>query len=133
MAPVPVFIMEEEKHFLNKEQLAELRQAFRECDKNNDNFITTGELGWTMRVMGFNPTEAELQQLVNKESGTLYLLYLILCIHLQNHSTTPTALGKSSLLREGGKVGIMSEGRAHSECARSTFIHFIFLTFLLPL
>ena len=64
----PVSIMEEEKHFLNKEQLAELRQAFIECDKNNDNFITTGELGWTMRVMGFNPTEAELQQLVNKES-----------------------------------------------------------------
>ena len=90
--------MEEEKHFLNKEQLAELRQAkwithnnkkssnqstvnrristnesvplwrqaFIECDKNNDNFITTGELGWTMRVIGFNPTEAELQQLVNK-------------------------------------------------------------------
>ena len=63
--------MEEEKHLLNKEQLAELRQAFIECDKNNDNFITTGELGWTMRVMGFNPTEVELQQLVNKESATL--------------------------------------------------------------
>ena len=66
----PVSIMEEEKHFLHKEQLAELRQAFIECDKNNDNFITTGELGWTMRVMGFNPTEVELQQLVNKESAT---------------------------------------------------------------
>ena len=62
--------MEDEKHFLQKEQLAELRQAFIECDKNNDNFITTGELGWTMRVMGFNPTEVELQQLVNKESAT---------------------------------------------------------------
>ena len=67
-----VSIMEEEQHFLNKEQLAELRQAFIECDKNNDNFITTGELGWTMRVMGFNPTEAELQQLVNKESFQTY-------------------------------------------------------------
>ena len=63
--------MEEEKHLLNKEQLAELRQAFIECDKNNDNFITTGELGWTMRVMGFNPTEVELQQLLNKESVTM--------------------------------------------------------------
>ena len=80
--PVPVFIMEEEKHFLNKEQLAELRQAFIECDKNNDNFITTGELGWTMRVMGFNPTEAELQQLVNKESGlgSFLIIFSILYI-----------------------------------------------------
>ena len=69
--PSAVSIMEEEKHLLNAEQLAELRQAFIECDKNNDNFITTGELGWTMRVMGFNPTEVELQQLVNKESLTL--------------------------------------------------------------
>ena len=68
---MPVSIMEEEKHLLNKEQLAELRQAFIECDKNNDNFITTGELGWTMRVMGFNPTEVELQQLLNKESLTM--------------------------------------------------------------
>ena len=53
---------------MNKEQLAELRQAFNECDKNSDNFITTRELGWAMRVMGFNPTETELQQLVNKDS-----------------------------------------------------------------
>ena len=118
--PVPVFIMEEEKHFLNKEQLAELRQAFRECDRNNDNFITTGELGWTMRVMGFNPTEAELQQLVNKESGTLTVFMVVAGLvsisHLMyksnNLSTTQTALGKSSLLREGGKVGNISEGRA---------------------
>ena len=81
-SPVPVSIMEEEQHFLNQEQLAELRQAFIECDKNNDNFITTGELGWTMRVMGFNPTEAELQQLVNKESslGSFLIIFSILYI-----------------------------------------------------
>ena len=29
----------------------------RECDGNNDNYISTRELGWAMRVMGFNPTE----------------------------------------------------------------------------
>jgi len=59
--------MEDEKsNILNAEQLAELRQAFKECDGNNDNFISTRELGWAMRVMGFNPTESELQLLVNK-------------------------------------------------------------------
>ena len=60
--------MGDERYLLNKEQLAELRQAFNECDRNSDNFITTKELGWAMRVMGHNPTEAELLQLVNKES-----------------------------------------------------------------
>ena len=61
---------------LNAEQLAELRQAFNECDGNGDNFISTKELGWAMRVMGFDPTELELQQLVNrvKQSQLLHQL-----------------------------------------------------------
>lgn len=62
---------DQERHILNKEQLAELRQAFNECDRNRDNYISTKELGWAMRVMGMNPTESELQQLVNKESWVL--------------------------------------------------------------
>ena len=40
--------------------------TFRECDDNQDNFISTRELGWAMRVMGHNPTEAELQELANR-------------------------------------------------------------------
>ena len=108
---------------LNMEQLDQLKEAFRECDQDLDNFITPRELGWAMRVMGFNPTEAELQQLVNKESGTLTAFMvvsgLVSISHLMytsnNLSTTQTALGKSSLLREGGKVGNISEGRAPGE------------------
>ena len=42
--------------------------TFRECDDNQDNFISTRELGWAMRVMGHNPTEAELQELANRVS-----------------------------------------------------------------
>ena len=57
---------EEKSNQLNAEQLAQLQQAFKEFDNNDDNFITTKELGWTMRLMGFNPTELELQQLVNR-------------------------------------------------------------------
>ena len=53
---------------LNMEQLDQLKEAFRECDQDLDNFITPRELGWAMRVMGFNPTEIELQQLVNRVS-----------------------------------------------------------------
>ena len=57
---------DEKSNQLNAEQLAQLQQAFKEFDNNDDNFITTKELGWTMRLMGFNPTELELQQLVNR-------------------------------------------------------------------
>ena len=98
-------LMGEERHLLNKEQLAELRQAFNECDRNSDNFITTKELGWAMRVMGHNPTEAELLQLVNKESGDSLggvgvgdgdVGWLVLSLSIP--STTLTARGKLSSL-----------------------------------
>ena len=53
---------------LNMEQLDQLKEALRECDQDLDNFITPRELGWAMRAMGFNPTEIELQELVNRVS-----------------------------------------------------------------
>ena len=62
---------EEQTGLLNMEQLDQLKEAFRECDKDKDNFITPKELGWAMRVMGFNPTESELQELVNRVGKTI--------------------------------------------------------------
>lgn len=42
---------------------AELREAFREFDKDKDGFISCKDLGECMRTMGYMPTEMELIEL----------------------------------------------------------------------
>lgn len=42
---------------------AELREAFREFDKDKDGFISYKDLGECMRTMGYMPTEMELIEL----------------------------------------------------------------------
>ena len=58
---------------LNEEQIAEFKEAFALFDKNGDGSITTKvftfllqELGTVMRSLGQNPTEAELQDMINE-------------------------------------------------------------------
>lgn len=51
---------------LTEEQIAELKQAFNEFDKDGSGNITTKELGYAMRAMGMNPTEQELLDLINE-------------------------------------------------------------------
>lgn len=47
-------------------QIAEFKEAFSLFDKDGDGTITTKELGTVMRSLGQNPTEAELQDMVNE-------------------------------------------------------------------
>ena len=49
-----------------EEQLAELKQAFDEFDVDGGGTINTKELGFTMRAMGMNPTQAEILDLLNE-------------------------------------------------------------------
>ena len=72
---------------LNMEQLDQLKEAFRECDQDLDNFITPRELGWAMRVMGFNPTEIELQQLVNRVSLKMNSGWILINVKMACFST----------------------------------------------
>ena len=51
---------------LSDEQVAEFKEAFALFDKDGDGKITTKELGTVMRSLGQNPTEAELQDMINE-------------------------------------------------------------------
>ena len=51
---------------LSEEQVGEFKEAFALFDKDGDGTITTKELGTVMRSLGQNPTEAELQDMINE-------------------------------------------------------------------
>ncbi|XP_072039372.1 neo-calmodulin [Amphiura filiformis] len=51
---------------LSEEQIAEFKEAFSLFDKDGDGTITTKELGTVMRSLDQNPTEAELQDMINE-------------------------------------------------------------------
>ena len=59
---------------MSEEQIAELKQAFNEFDVDGGGTINTKELGYAMRAMGMNPTEAELLDLINEVS--FFILHL---------------------------------------------------------
>ncbi|XP_072289436.1 calcium-binding protein 1a isoform X2 [Eucyclogobius newberryi] len=48
---------------LRPEEVEELRDAFKEFDKDKDGFISCKDLGNCMRTMGYMPTEMELIEL----------------------------------------------------------------------
>ena len=62
---------------LTEEQIAEFKEAFSLFDKDGDGTITTKELGTVMRSLGQNPTEAELQDMINEvdADGECFDLY----------------------------------------------------------
>lgn len=51
---------------LSEEQISEFKEAFSLFDKDGDGTITSKELGIVMRSLGQNPTEAELQDMINE-------------------------------------------------------------------
>jgi len=51
---------------ISDEQIEEFKEAFSLFDKNGDGFISCKELGIVMRSLGQNPTEAELQDMINE-------------------------------------------------------------------
>ena len=51
---------------LTEEQIAEFKEAFSLFDKDGDGTITTKELSSVLRAIGEEPTEAELQVMINK-------------------------------------------------------------------
>jgi calmodulin len=66
--PFAEILEREEKLYASftEEQIAEFKEAFSLFDKDGDGTITTKELGTVMRSLGQNPTEAELQDMINE-------------------------------------------------------------------
>ena len=64
---------------LSEEQIAELKQAFNEFDVDGGGTINTRELGYAMRAMGMNPTEAELLDLINEVRNIATVVSLWRC------------------------------------------------------
>uniref|UniRef100_A0A8C5EU81 EF-hand domain-containing protein n=1 Tax=Gouania willdenowi TaxID=441366 RepID=A0A8C5EU81_GOUWI len=60
------FVFCQQADQLTEEQIAEFKEAFSLFDKDGDGTITTKELGTVMRSLGQNPTEAELQDMINE-------------------------------------------------------------------
>jgi Ca2+-binding protein (EF-Hand superfamily) len=58
-----------------EDQKKEFKEAFSLFDTDKDGFITSKELGDLMKKLGLNPTEAELQDMINEidydGSGTI--------------------------------------------------------------
>ncbi|GAA5816564.1 hypothetical protein MFLAVUS_010094 [Mucor flavus] len=50
---------------LTQEQITEYREAFQLFDRNGDGSISASELGVVLRSFGMNPSDAELQDMVN--------------------------------------------------------------------
>ena len=67
---------------LSEEQIAELKEAFNEFDNDGSGNISTRELGYAMRAMGFNPTENELVDLINE-----VIVTSLLCTGFAKQST----------------------------------------------
>nr|CAD7441773.1 unnamed protein product [Timema bartmani] len=74
---------------LTEEQIAEFKEAFSLFDKDGDGTITTKELGTVMRSLGQNPTEAELQDMINEVDADAIVKLLLIhsfCAEMSDNS-----------------------------------------------
>nr|KAF6282063.1 calcium binding protein 1 [Myotis myotis] len=60
---LPLTLFHLQDRSLRPEEIEELREAFREFDKDKDGYINCRDLGNCMRTMGYMPTEMELIEL----------------------------------------------------------------------
>ena len=62
----------------------EYREAFKCFDLNENGTLSTKELKYAMRMLGSNPTDSQVQELVNEKDfdGKTLCLLITLVVHL---------------------------------------------------
>jgi len=80
--------------------IAEFREAFSLFDKNGDGTISSTELGTIMRSLGQNPTESELQDMINEVDvdGRFYTLVSYSCFIFLIHTLVSYSFIITSLI-----------------------------------
>ena len=73
--------------FLFVQNCTEYQDAFEIYDRDGNGFITTRELKSLLRCLGSNPTDAELQQIVNEVDADGKFTKLGKCFALKNTYT----------------------------------------------
>nr|XP_003218022.2 PREDICTED: calcium-binding protein 2 [Anolis carolinensis] len=68
MEPVLTSVFGQDRE-LRPEEIEELKEAFKEFDKDRDGYISYKDLGECMRTMGYMPTEMELIELSQQITG----------------------------------------------------------------
>jgi hypothetical protein len=89
----------------------EFKEAFSLFDKDGDGTITTKELGTVMRSLGQNPTEAELQDMINEVdadgNGTIDFpeFLTMMARKMKDTDSEEEILEAFKVGREGGRGG----------------------------
>ncbi|GAB1609565.1 calmodulin, striated muscle [Argonauta hians] len=103
---------------LNDEQIAEFKEAFDLFDKDGDGAITTKELGTVMRSLGQNPSESELQDMINEVdvdgSGTIdFPEFLTMMARKMRDSDTEEELREAFRVFDKDENGYISAAELH--------------------
>ena len=84
-----------------EDPIAQYKKAFSQHDKDGDGTIPTEELGAVLRSLGRNPTEAELENIIN-ESKTIVdadgnrTIHLKEFLYLSDHPSMPDLITSDS-------------------------------------
>ena len=70
---------------VSQDFISEMREAFFMFDKDNSGFICSKEMGHLLRTMGYNPTEAEVNNLIAEvdvdHNGKVCLTFFLTKFH----------------------------------------------------
>ena len=88
---------EEEDDEEEEDEEEEIREAFHSFDKNRANTITTEDFGTVLRSLGQNPTEAEMEDMINKmdtdRTGTVNFQKFFTMMYKKRHDAHHLVIG----------------------------------------